>query len=106
MSDIDLSQHVLPFLSLEKGMPICSEIDPELFFPQDVEGNINASYYNERGAQEVCSTCVYKVDCLIFAFKNNEQGIWGGTTDGQRKEIRRRIKITGESIEEIASKQK
>jgi hypothetical protein len=106
MSEIDLSEFILPFLSEEKGMPVCSEIDPELFFPQDVEGNINASYYNERGAKEVCSSCVYKVDCLIFAFKNNEQGIWGGTTDGQRKQIRREMKITGQSIEEIALKHK
>jgi predicted RecB family nuclease len=105
MSEQD-SPFFLPFLSEEKGMPICSEIDPELFFPQEVEGNINASYYNERGAKQVCSTCVYKVECLIYAFKNNEIGIWGGTTDGQRKQFRREIKVTGKSIEEIALKQK
>ena len=106
MSDPDLSPFVLPFLSEEKGMPICSEIDPELFFPRDVEGNKLASYYNERGAKEVCSTCVYKVDCLIYAFKNGEIGIWGGTTDGQRKHMRRDMKISGRSIEEIALEQK
>jgi hypothetical protein len=106
MSETDLSQFVLPFISEEKGMPVCSEIDPELFFPQEIEGNINASYYNERGAKEICSTCVYRVDCLIYAFKNNEQGIWGGTTDGQRKIIRRDMKISGLTIEEIAPQQK
>ena len=106
MSTPDSSPFVLPFLSEEKGMPICSEIDPELFFPQDVEGNKLASYYNEKGAKEICSTCVYRVDCLIYAFKNGEIGIWGGTTDGQRKHMKRDMKISGLTIEEIALQQK
>lgn len=103
MSEFDFG---LPFLSEEKGAPPCSETDPEAFFPQDIEGKITAIYYNEHGAKQVCSTCVYKIDCMIFAIKNGEVGIWGGTTDGQRRNIKRMAKYNKKSIEEIALEQK
>ena len=86
----------------EKGEPICSQVDPEAFFPQEKAGNSLSSYYDERGAKQLCSTCPYKVQCLLYALKNDEVGIWGGTTDGQRKSIKRDSKIRGISFEEIA----
>lgn len=73
--------------------PPCAESDPDAFFPMDVDihGEIVpiAKYSNEAGAKKVCSTCPYIVECLLFAVKNNEIGIWGGTTENERKEIRR-----------------
>jgi len=86
----------------EKGEPICSQVDPEAFFPQEKSGNKMASYYDEQGAKGLCSTCPYKIDCLIYALKHDELGIWGGTTDGQRKAIRKDAKVRGVSFEEIA----
>ena len=93
----------LPFLNDEIGTPVCAETDPELFFPQDIEGHKKPSYYDERGAKKICGVCEYRVDCLIFAIKHNEIGIWGGTTEGQRKLMRKQAKIKGLSAEEIAT---
>jgi hypothetical protein len=92
----------LPFLNDEIGTPLCAETDPEAFFPQDVPGHKIPSYYDEQGAKKICGACDYRVDCLIFALKNNEIGIWGGTTEGQRKLMRRQAKIKGLSVKEIA----
>lgn len=85
----------------KEGDPPCASTDPEAFFPQDREGGRLASYYNEFGAKAVCKTCPYTIECLTYAIKHDEIGIWGGTTDGERKNIRRSLK-SGVSITEIA----
>jgi WhiB family redox-sensing transcriptional regulator len=84
----------------KEGDPPCASTDPEAFFPQDREGGRIASYYNESGAKAVCKTCPYMIECLTYAVKNSEIGIWGGTTEGERKEIRRSLR-SGKSITEI-----
>ena len=85
-----------------QGEPICSQVDPEAFFPQEKNGNRLSSYYDERGAKGLCSTCPYKIACLVYALKYDESGIWGGTTDGQRRLIKKDAKTRGVSFEEIA----
>lgn len=41
------------------------------------------SYINM--AKAWCNACPVKEDCLIWALIYNESGVWGGTTDGERK---------------------
>ena len=80
----------------ENTTPACSKVDPELFFPQEVEfsdGTVRSSYTNIAEAKNVCSSCSLTVDCLAYALKNNELGVWGGTTEEQRKALRRRVGI-------------
>lgn len=84
-----------------KGEPPCASTDPEAFYPQDMDGLKTAIYYNETGAKLVCKTCPYMVQCLEYAIKNNEIGIWGGTTEGQRKRLKRQLNA-GIPITEIA----
>jgi WhiB family redox-sensing transcriptional regulator len=65
------------------GTPACSDKDPELFFPLDKQtGEI-------KKAKAVCAGCPVKKDCLRFALNNGEQGVWGGTTESERVEMRR-----------------
>ena|GEM_PF-1665055 len=42
-------------------------------------------------ATAVCSVCPVADDCLQYAFEANQRsGIWGGTTEQQRKSLRRK----------------
>lgn len=60
----------------------CTEVDPEIFFPE--RGG------SSKRAREVCRDCKVRDDCLEYALNNKEQfGIWGGTSERERRKIRR-----------------
>jgi WhiB family transcriptional regulator, redox-sensing transcriptional regulator len=66
---------------------ICRDTDPDLFFPVGTTGQ--ALVQIDR-AREVCDQCPVKVDCLEFALETNQDsGIWGGTSEEERRKIRR-----------------
>ena len=66
---------------------ICRDTDPDLFFPVGTTGQ--ALVQIER-AREVCNQCPVKRDCLEFALETNQDsGIWGGTSEEERRAIRR-----------------
>ena len=47
-------------------------------------------------AKSICNECVVKVDCLEYAITSNQDsGVWGGTTEEERKSIRREYRKTG-----------
>lgn len=79
----------------EFGAPPCSESYPDAFFPQenppDEDGHVKAAAYKmERQAKEICAACPYTERCLAYALAHSrENGIWGGTTEIQRKSMRR-----------------
>lgn len=61
---------------------LCSETDPEAFFPEKGESN--------REAKRICAECPLQVACLSFALTNGEEyGVWGGLSTGERKRLRR-----------------
>jgi hypothetical protein len=87
-----INLNFIPEFIEEDNEPRCVGVDPEAFFPQEVEKDgrvISASYYDEVGAKNLCGQCSYKLDCLSYALKNNEKGIWGGTTENERIGLRR-----------------
>ena len=66
---------------------ICRDTDPDLFFPVGTTGQ--ALLQIDR-AKEVCEQCTVKVDCLEFALETNQDsGIWGGTSEEDRRKLRR-----------------
>jgi WhiB family redox-sensing transcriptional regulator len=68
---------------------VCKDTDPELFFPVGTTGQ--ALLQIDR-AKEVCCECPVKVRCLDFAIETNQDsGIWGGTSEEERRQIRRQI---------------
>lgn len=72
--------------------PACSQTDPELFFPQegvDSVGRNISKYINLSAAKKICDGCPLKLPCLEYALRNVEIGIWGGTTEEQRKLMRK-----------------
>lgn len=62
---------------------LCAQIDPELFFP--------LSEAESQTAREVCQSCPVVSECLEWALSqsNIEYGVWGGTTERERRAIRR-----------------
>ncbi len=68
---------------------ICRDTDPELFFPVGTTGQ--ALLQIDR-AKQVCNECNVRVSCLEFALETNQDsGIWGGTSEEERRNIRRQI---------------
>ena len=68
---------------------ICRDTDPDLFFPVGTTGN---ALVQIEKARQVCHECAVRVECLEFALATNQDaGIWGGTSEEERRVIRRRI---------------
>ena len=61
----------------------CRGVDPETFFPTESAG-VNA-------AQRLCGGCPVQRECLDYALRHRiRQGIWGGTSERERRRILRR----------------
>jgi WhiB family redox-sensing transcriptional regulator len=61
---------------------LCREVDPEMFFPEKGE--------RPTDPRRVCFACQVRAECLEYALANGERyGIWGGTTETQRRRLRR-----------------
>lgn len=62
----------------------CVGVDPDLFFPERGAST--------RPAKTICRHCPVQVDCLVFAICNGaKHGIYGGTSERERRRIRRRL---------------
>ncbi|MDQ1710208.1 MAG: WhiB family transcriptional regulator, redox-sensing transcriptional regulator [Frankiaceae bacterium] len=60
----------------------CLKHDPELFFPNAAD--------DPAPAIAVCRTCPVQAPCLAAALDAGEcDGVWGGTTSGERRAMRR-----------------
>lgn len=57
----------------------CQYVDPEIFFP---ERGASA-----KPAKAICGGCSVKDRCLRYAIEHSEGGIWGGTTESERRAL-------------------
>ncbi|HET6919853.1 MAG TPA: WhiB family transcriptional regulator [Jiangellaceae bacterium] len=63
---------------------LCRQIgDPELWYPAKEAGRPHA-------AIRICADCPVRVECLQHALDNDEAGVWGGTTERERRRMRAR----------------
>ncbi|MCI6575023.1 MAG: WhiB family transcriptional regulator [Actinomycetaceae bacterium] len=61
---------------------LCAQTDPDIFYPE--KGGSTAP------ATSVCNNCLVRAQCLEYAIANDiRHGIWGGTSDNDRKRIAR-----------------
>lgn len=66
----------------------CRDVDPELFFP--------ARAVDTEPAKRVCRGCPVREACLEYAVAERVVfGIWGGTTERQRRRLRREARVAG-----------
>lgn len=65
----------------------CRDSAPELFFPIGVTG---LALEQIDVAKSVCERCVVQAECLEFALETNQEaGVWGGTSEDERRHLRR-----------------
>lgn len=65
----------------------CRDTDPDLFFPI---GQTGPAIDHIASARAVCNSCAVQRECLEYALMTNQDaGIWGGTTEDERRKIRR-----------------
>jgi len=64
---------------------LCAQADPELWFPDRGESN--------KVAKSVCRQCPVKEQCLQEALMTPDYGIWGGTSEAERAQMRRELGI-------------
>ncbi len=63
----------------------CRGVSTEVFFPARGD-NLSA-----RVAQRICRGCPVRAECLEYALAAEERfGVWGGTSEHRRRELRRR----------------
>ena len=82
--DIDLAHLFgLPDEASWQERALCSQTDPEAFFPE--KGG------STRDAKQICSVCEVRQQCLEYALANDERfGIWGGLSERERRKLKRR----------------
>ena len=65
----------------------CLDADLDLFLPV---GSTGPAEEQIRRAKEICFGCPVRPNCLDWALETRQDvGIWGGTTEDERREIRR-----------------
>jgi WhiB family redox-sensing transcriptional regulator len=70
----------------ERGL--CSQSDPEAFFPE-----LGAP---TREAKRICGRCPVQAECLEFGLEHGEQfGIWGGLSPMELRRLRRNLATAG-----------
>lgn len=66
----------------------CRRADPELFFPSAADG---AASLHVQEAKAVCARCQVRGECLAYALATRQKdGVWGGTTEDERRTMTRR----------------
>jgi WhiB family transcriptional regulator, redox-sensing transcriptional regulator len=65
----------------------CRDTDPDLFFPV---GPTGPALRQVDEAKRICRSCPVQARCLTWALDHRvTDGVWGGTTEDERRAIRR-----------------
>ncbi|MGH9857745.1 MAG: WhiB family transcriptional regulator [Acidobacteriota bacterium] len=65
----------------------CRDTDPDLFFPVGTTGPVIEQI---ESAKAICYACPVLKECLEYALvTNQDSGIWGGTSEEERRALRR-----------------
>ncbi|MFH9432886.1 WhiB family transcriptional regulator [Streptomyces rochei] len=66
----------------------CRTEDPDLFFPI---GSTGPAALQAEQAKAVCRTCPVQEQCLRWALDTGQSiGVWGGTSETERRALKRR----------------
>jgi len=83
----DLVGSDLVVLNVWRELGACRGLDPEVFFPETDE--------EADEAKAICAECPVRVACLEHALARREKvGVWGGTTERERRRIVRQRRRT------------
>ncbi|MFE0445573.1 WhiB family transcriptional regulator [Streptomyces fungicidicus] len=72
-----------------RGRAACRTEDPDLFFPIGTSG---PALVQTEQAKAVCRRCPVREQCLEWALDTGQSvGVWGGTSETERRALKRRI---------------
>jgi WhiB family redox-sensing transcriptional regulator len=63
-----------------KALGSCRDHPEVDFFPDH-------DRWGEQRAKAVCVECPVRAECMDYAITNREVGVWGGTTESERRRI-------------------
>ena len=72
----------------------CQGLDTRLFFPSQGEAI-------DPKLVEACESCPVRQDCLNHALHWEHYGYWGGTSEKERKRLRKSLKISSHRPESL-----
>jgi WhiB family redox-sensing transcriptional regulator len=88
--EAEVSMTALDNLASWWSRAACSTADPDLFFPISVSG---PAVRQVARAKAICAGCQIRRECLGYALNSAAiQGIWGGTTEAERRRLRQRLR--------------
>ena len=61
-----------------KEIGSCRDLDNDLFFDPK----------HETLAKRICKSCPVRRACQTYAVERREKGVWGGTNDAERRNLR------------------
>ena len=64
----------------------CTQVDNSAFFPTELTGQ----YADLAYVRGICRECPVRLACLEWALEHNEVGIWAGTTEADRRRIKKK----------------
>ncbi|MER6349957.1 WhiB family transcriptional regulator [Streptomyces sp. NPDC001595] len=71
-----------------RNQAACLREDPDLFFPIGTSG---PALMQTEQAKAICRRCPVREPCLQYALDSDQAiGVWGGTSETERRAIRRR----------------
>ncbi|MFI9825058.1 WhiB family transcriptional regulator [Streptomyces sp. NPDC052013] len=69
----------------------CRDEDPDLFFPI---GTTGPALVQTEQAKSVCRRCPVRQQCLDWALETGQSiGVWGGTSETERRALKRRAGV-------------
>jgi WhiB family redox-sensing transcriptional regulator len=74
----------------------CRDVDPSVFFPVGLTG---PAIQQIADAKAICANCPVRLVCLQYALAHHQDdGVWGGYDEGERRELRRRWRRLGSPL--------
>jgi len=84
-----------------RSLSACRGEDPEIFFP--APRNMTTFLQLAR-AKAVCARCPVAAQCLRYALATGQEyGVWGGTSEEERRAMRRRLRVSAPPSPELVA---
>ncbi len=79
-----------------RRLAACRDVDPAVFFPIGLTGE---AIERIDEAKAICRGCPVRLVCLQYALATHQDdGVWGGYDEGERRELRRRWRRLGSPV--------
>lgn len=69
--------------------PRCRGIETDMYYPPEQ----GTTFPEMKLIVSICGSCSHKAECAEWGINHERFGIWGGLSEKQRKDIRRRKNI-------------